>query len=63
MKTKEYKPYISPTRSEARQNRDEGTDDEPNTIISEPIQARMGYWGDDAGWCIYLKKSRRGEVE
>jgi hypothetical protein len=58
-----YVPYISPTRSEARENRNEGTDEEPSTIISEPIQARMGFWGDDAGWCIYLKKLRSGEVE
>jgi len=58
-----YTPFICPIRSEARENRNEGTDEEPNTIISEPIQAMMGFWGDDTGWCIYLKKLRSGEVE
>lgn len=57
-----YVPYISPARSEARQQ-GKNTYSEHGVTIGEPWQAMMGYWGDDAGWCIYLKKYRRGEVQ
>jgi hypothetical protein len=55
-----YTPYINPARTLARQ---QGKDSSDNlgVIISEPLQAMMGYWGRDADWCIYLKKQRNGE--
>ena len=58
----EYIPYINPARTEARQS-GKDTFSDHGVTISEPWQAMMGYWGDDAGWCIYLKKYRKGEVQ
>lgn len=53
----DYQPKISPKRELERQFRNSSSE-----IISEPMQALLGYWGRDAEWCIYLKKFRRGEV-
>lgn len=41
-----YKPYINPARTEARQ---EGKDtfDETGYTIGEPMEAVLGFWGDD----------------
>lgn len=61
-KPTEYIPYISPARSEARQQ-GKNTITEHGFIIGEPWQAQMGFWGRDADWCIYLKKYRKGEVQ
>ena len=54
-----YKPYISPARTKARQD-GKDTFDETGYTIGEPIQAALGYWNDDAGYCIYLKNERKG---
>jgi hypothetical protein len=53
----DYHPKISPKRELERQFRDSSSE-----TISEPLQAKLGYWGRDAEWCIYLKKLRHGEV-
>lgn len=57
-----YVPYISPARVKGRLDRWEKYNEENPTIMSDPIQAMTGYWGDDAGYCIFLKKTRRGEA-
>lgn len=54
-----YTPYISPARTKARQD-DKDTFDETGYTIGEPMQEALGFWGDDAGWCIYLKNERNG---
>ena len=54
-----YKPYISSARTKSRQD-GKDTYDETGCTIGEPIQAMLGFWGDDAGYCIYLKNERKG---
>jgi hypothetical protein len=54
-----YKPYISAARTKARQDGKDSSD-EYGYCIGEPIQAMMGYWNDDAGYCIYLRNERKG---
>ena len=53
-----YKPYINPARTEARQD-GKDTFDETGYTIGEPMQAVLDFWGDDAGYCIYLKNERK----
>lgn len=53
----DYQPKISPKRELERHLRNSSSE-----TISEPLQAKLGYWGRDTEWCIYLKKLRHGEV-
>lgn len=56
-----YSPYISPAREIARKEARDAIDDAHPEICSDSIRDMTGFHGDDARWCIELKRMRTEE--
>jgi hypothetical protein len=57
-----YFPYISPERVIARQASRDKFDERHPDITSDTLQDMSGFWGDDSGYCKFLRKARKEKL-